>query len=615
MSGIIFMSVASLCYILMLGLIVITKKWSNTSENKIFWKLLSLSMLSLISEIYITLIPNDINYIPFIISMKIYLVLLILWTSSFLEYVFVITRNNDDSALINYADEYKRIRIVYMIIIAIVICLSLSLPIYFFNENGVKYSYGPSVNVVFILTGISSIIMSFYIIKNFKHLKEKRYVPIIVLVLLYSATAIFQKINPGILLANTTQALITVLMYYTLENPDIRIAKDLAYAKVLVEKNQNKTLKTLNDMSNDLRTSLNKLESFGYKKIDKNNIDKLNEEVKYIQNYSIKLADRINGIIDLAIINNTNELIEEKYETYNMLEDIKHLLSLEKANKKISLITDIKDNISPVLYGDKDKVEHIIIYFFNEIINIIKNGKITLKIDSIEVGRFCRLRFHFLIDNPIIKDHIERSKNSGKLKLVNFGDNVDYKVVKELLTLFKGKIDISENESYITEIILSLDQRIKTEYQILSEKEENKNVKIKYFDLSDKRILIVDDNVVKIRELQALLKPYKIKVSYVVNIEQMRKELSSNITYDLILIDDIIPNFKSDGSDLIKNEDNIVRSIRLNANYKVPTILMVTDNTKHLDEEFIKYGFNSCITKPINKKDINALLIEYFKQN
>ena len=615
MSGIIFMSVASLCYILMLGLIVITKKWSNTSENKIFWKLLSLSMLSLISEIYITLIPNDINYIPFIISMKIYLVLLILWTSSFLEYVFVITRNNDDSALINYADEYKRIRIVYMIIIAIVICLSLSLPIYFFNENGVKYSYGPSVNVVFILTGISSIIMSFYIIKNFKHLKEKRYVPIIVLVLLYSATAIFQKINPGILLANTTQALITVLMYYTLENPDIRIAKDLAYAKVLVEKNQNKTLKTLNDMSNDLRTSLNKLESFGYKKIDKNNIDKLNEEVKYIQNYSIKLADRINGIIDLAIINNTNELIEEKYETYNMLEDIKHLLSLEKANKKNSLITDIKDNISPVLYGDKDKVEHIIIYFFNEIINIIKNGKITLKIDSIEVGRFCRLRFHFLIDNPIIKDHIERSKNSGKLKLVNFGDNVDYKVVKELLTLFKGKIDISENESYITEIILSLDQRIKTEYQILSEKEENKNVKIKYFDLSDKRILIVDDNVVKIRELQALLKPYKIKVSYVVNIEQMRKELSSNITYDLILIDDIIPNFKSDGSDLIKNEDNIVRSIRLNANYKVPTILMVTDNTKHLDEEFIKYGFNSCITKPINKKDINALLIEYFKQN
>ena len=267
------------------------------------------------------------------------------------------------------------------------------------------------------------------------------------------------------------------------------------------------------------------------------------------------------------------------------------------------------------MYGDKDKVEHIIIYFFNEIINIIKNGKITLKIDSIEVGRFCRLRFHFLIDNPIIKDHIERSKNSGKLKLVNFGDNVDYKVVKELLTLFKGKIDISENESYITEIILSLDQRIKTEYQILSEKEENKNVKIKYFDLSDKRILIVDDNVVKIRELQALLKPYKIKVSYVVNIEQMRKELSSNITYDLILIDDIIPNFKSDGSDLIKNEDNIVRSIRLNANYKVPTILMVTDNTKHLDEEFIKYGFNSCITKPINKKDINALLIEYFKQN
>ena len=72
MSGTIFMSVASLGYIIMLMIVVFKKHWNNTSENKIFVKLIMISFMSLISEIYITMLPSNINFKPFVISMKIY---------------------------------------------------------------------------------------------------------------------------------------------------------------------------------------------------------------------------------------------------------------------------------------------------------------------------------------------------------------------------------------------------------------------------------------------------------------------------------------------------------------------------------------------------------------
>ena len=103
--------------------------------------------------------------------------------------------------------------------------MSMILPIYFYNGDTIKYSYGPSVNVTFGLAAIYTIIMFMYILKNIKNLKNKGYLPIIFFVIFLTVVAIVQKINPGLLLANTCFALITTLLYNTIENPDIKMLK------------------------------------------------------------------------------------------------------------------------------------------------------------------------------------------------------------------------------------------------------------------------------------------------------------------------------------------------------------------------------------------------------
>ena len=202
-SSTIFLSITSLIYITILVVVYFVKKRVNSIENKIFTKLLIINLVSLISELYITLIPINIDIPLFVISLKLYLILCVMWLSYFMEYVFVITRNRDDKKSIDFKQEYKKIYIIYWIITILVIGSIIILPIHFYNELGMKYSYGESVNVVFGLSAFYTIVMFYYIVRNVKNIKNKGYIPIIFLVILLTVVAIIQKINPSLLLANT----------------------------------------------------------------------------------------------------------------------------------------------------------------------------------------------------------------------------------------------------------------------------------------------------------------------------------------------------------------------------------------------------------------------------
>ena len=58
-----------------------------------------------------------------------------------------------------------------------------------------------------------------------------------------------QTINPALLLITSAEALVTFLMYFTIENPDIKTIKELKFTKVLLEKENNATIKGFNDLA------------------------------------------------------------------------------------------------------------------------------------------------------------------------------------------------------------------------------------------------------------------------------------------------------------------------------------------------------------------------------
>ena len=613
-SATIFLSIASMLYMILVAIVYFTKEKVNTSENKIFSKLVLISLASLFSEIYITFIPIDMKIPLFVISLKVYLILCVFWLSYFMEYVFIITRNNENKLLINYKKAYKKTYIKFWIITAFVVIAIILLPISFYNENGMKYSYGPSVNVVFGLSALYMIIMFIYIIKNLKNLKNKGYMPIIFFVVLLSIVAIVQKLYPNLLLANTCFALITTLMYYTIENPDIKIAKELAFSKMIAEESRDRTLNTLNEISDELKNSFSKLQTFGYKKVNYQDLDEVSKELKYIKKYNIDFVDRATGLLEIGKIESGSLTLSEKeYDSSELLEELRKMLFYDKKNKQINVLTEFENKVPSVLYGDKTKVEKLVLSVYDYILDIIDKDDLTIKMDSITVGRFSKIKFHFITQDSNLDKYIYEKKQSYDLKVnylneLEFYDtkeNVKYDKILKLASLLNAKLNVSKDDYGRKDLTLSIRQRIIDPYVMVEQKEENKGLKVRYFDASDKRILIVHKNNTRLKELLLLLRPYKSDIDVVSSINDMKIKLSDNKTYDMVIIDDTIYNNEK-GFETIK-------SIKSFSGYDIKLVILAADDRVNNCEVYIEEGFDEYIIKPINKKNINYIMKKYFK--
>lgn len=613
-SATIFLSIASMLYMIMVAIVYFTKEKVNTSENKIFSKLVLISLASLFSEIYITFIPIDMKIPLFVISLKVYLILCVFWLSYFMEYVFIITRNNENKLLINYKKAYKKAYIKFWIITAFVVIAIILLPISFYNENGMKYSYGPSVNVVFGLSALYMIIMFIYIIKNLKNLKNKGYMPIIFFVVLLSIVAIVQKLYPNLLLANTCFALITTLMYYTIENPDIKIAKELAFSKMIAEESRDRTLNTLNEISDELKNSFSKLQTFGYKKVNYQDLDEVSKELKYIKKYNIDFVDRATGLLEIGKIESGSLTLSEKeYDSSELLEELRKMLFYDKKNKQINVLTEFENKVPSVLYGDKTKVEKLVLSVYDYILDIIDKDDLTIKMDSITVGRFSKIKFHFITQDSNLDKYIYEKKQSYDLKVnylneLEFYDtkeNVKYDKILKLASLLNAKLNVSKDDYGRKDLTLSIRQRIIDPYVMVEQKEENKGLKVRYFDASDKRILIVHKNNTRLKELLLLLRPYKSDIDVVSSINDMKIKLSDNKTYDMVIIDDTIYNNEK-GFETIK-------SIKSFSGYDIKLVILAADDRVNNCEVYIEEGFDEYIIKPINKKNINYIMKKYLK--
>lgn len=613
-SATIFLSIASMLYMIMVAIVYFTKEKVNTSENKIFSKLVLISLASLFSEIYITFIPIDMKIPLFVISLKVYLILCVFWLSYFMEYVFIITRNNENKLLINYKKAYKKTYIKFWIITAFVVIAIILLPISFYNENGMKYSYGPSVNVVFGLSALYMIIMFIYIIKNLKNLKNKGYMPIIFFVVLLSIVAIVQKLYPNLLLTNTCFALITTLMYYTIENPDIKIAKELAFSKMIAEESRDRTLNTLNEISDELKNSFSKLQTFGYKKVNYQDLDEVSKELKYIKKYNIDFVDRATGLLEIGKIESGSLTLSEKeYDSSELLEELRKMLFYDKKNKQINVLTEFENKVPSVLYGDKTKVEKLVLSVYDYILDIIDKDDLTIKMDSITVGRFSKIKFHFITQDSNLDKYIYEKKQSYDLKVnylneLEFYDteeNVKYDKILKLASLLNAKLNVSKDDYGRKDLTLSIRQRIIDPYVMVEQKEENKGLKVRYFDASDKRILIVHKNNTRLKELLLLLRPYKSDIDVVSSINDMKIKLSDNKTYDMVIIDDTIYNNEK-GFETIK-------SIKSFSGYDIKLVILAADDRVNNCEVYIEEGFDEYIIKPINKKNINYIMKKYLK--
>ena len=507
----------------------------------------------------------------------------------------------------------SRINLVKILTI-ITILITILTKTEYIESNGALAPSGTPVALTYGYAIINGIYLLTLTIKNRKNIIAKKFTPFYLFLLFGLINDLIIYFYPTSFVVGYIWCLTILVMNFTIENPDVKLAKELAFQRELADESSDKTYKLLNEISDELKSSVKKLDILGNKKIDKNNIEELNRELLNFQDTSNKLSDKISGVLDLAMIKGNRDIKEYKYETYDMLDKLKQLLLLNQEEDKNKLKIEIDNNLSPVLYGDESNVIKIVLYFYNLITSITKDKSLKLIIDDTQVGRFSRLKFRFETKDLSIQDYVYTNNDTKELELIKDHD-LNYEIIQNLLKRFKGKLIVS-NKDDSTSISLCINQRLLSEYDIISDKEENKNIKIKYNDFSGKRILIVDNNNLKIKEMRILLKPYNVEVYSVETPNQMSEILDDNATFDMIIIDDIIPNFKTNDftNEIVRSKDDLLRHIKKEAKYPITTIIMVTPNNENMEQKYLDYGFSDYLTKPINKSNLDKLLNKYFEK-
>lgn len=601
----IILQIVGLLIITTLIVLFYSKPNIESVETKTYAKLIGLNFLFLVVGISTYIVAKLIGNFNLInILQKTYMSILALL--NLYSMFYCISIYDKEEKLSNLKKILSAITIISILLI-IVLPLNVIFEGYLLDGEGLSYTVALGHTV---LSFTFFLIITLYLL--IKKYSLKKISPYIILIILYLIGFLIRSCYKELIFEGFFYAYILFIMYNTIENPDVKTTKELAFQKKLAEESSRKTLSLIEDMSEELKSSVKDLELISNTKIDKNNIKELNNVLSSFQENSVKLNDKISSILDLAVVKSEPRIVTYKYETLDMLDKLKQFLEIEKEDK-IKLEMKISNKLPLVLYGDEAGIIKVVLYFFDLVSSILSKKNILLEIDDIKVGNFAKLRFKFITNDKSILNYVVEDKKTKKLKL-KITNSINYEIINNLLDKMNGNITIIKDKDNIN-LILSINQRLISEYDIISKKEENRNIKIKYHNYSGKKLLLVDNNNLKLKEMKTLLKPYNIDVTVAQNLEEMGSKLSEDEIFDMIIIDDIIPNFEIDSfaKEIIKDQNGILNYIKKQAKYNIATIIMVTPNNKRIEEQYIKYGFNDYIIKPVNKENIDKILNKYFK--
>ncbi len=611
MGSSIFFPLGALPFSILMIVLFTHKTNSYNKETKIYKVLLFSNLFGLILELLCTLASSIYNNYSFISNFifKSYLFYMIVWISTLAYYVFSISSENQNNI---FKSRYTLFAIYYSIIIIALVFLPIQL--FISDDFQVRYTTGLSVNLAYFISIIAIIFIFIVLILNYKKLSNKKYFPIIIFFIIGLAAMYIQFNFPELLLLTYVETFITAIMYFTIENPDVKMIEQLNKARdEAIKANQAKT-DFLSSMSHEIRTPLNAICGFSNSLLESDGIsNEAKEDVKNIIMASDTLLELVNGILDISKIEaNKLEIVDSVYSFKKVYEELILLTKARIGEKPIDFRYNYDETIPEYLYGDGVRVKQVIINLLTNSAKYTKEGYIDFKINSICKDNIIRLIISVEDSGiGIKKESIDKlftkfERLGVEKQTTTEGTGLGLAITKKLVEMMGGKIVVQSIYGKGSIFTVSIDQRV------LSEEELNKVMKEKVneeetseiIDATGKNVLVVDDNLLNLKVAERLLKVYKCNITFASSGSECLDKVSNN-KYDLILLDDMMPRMTGSETLLKLKEMDL---------FDTPVVALTANAITGMKEEYIGKGFNDYLSKPIVKEDLNRVMKKYLKK-
>ena len=276
--------------------------------------------------------------------------------------------------------------------------------------------------------------------------------------------------------------------------------------------------------------------------------------------------------------------------------------------KPIELRVNIDSTLPQILYGDQSRLKQIILNILTNAVKYTDEGHIDFTVHSLYKDDVCRLIIS-------VKDTGRGIKEENIDKLFTKFERLDEKnstiegtglglaITKKLIDLMHGNIVVKSTFGKGSDFIISLDQLIVKNPTIKVEENIVTNMQVNNY--KDKKVLIVDDNDLNLKVAARLLEPYEINVEQINNGTDTIEKIKNGATYDLILLDDMMPH---------KSGSETLLELKEIPNFNMPVVVLTANAIEGMKDKYLEAGFDDYLAKPISKEELKRVLQKYLNK-
>ena len=394
---------------------------------------------------------------------------------------------------------------------------------------------------------------------------------------------------------------------------------DMTQEEELVNKvlaaNQAKT-DFLANMSHEIRTPINAIIGMNEMVLREAKEERLREYALAVHNSATTLLSLINDVLDISKIESgRTEIVEEEYELRLLLADCRNMVATRAAGKGLEFIVECDEKLPSKLYGDSMRVRQVIVNLLTNAIKYTQHGFVRFAVSGERTQEGLRLRV-VVEDSGIGITQEDLGRLFLKFERFDLehnrnveGTGLGMNIVKELLRLMKGTIDVESEYGKGTKFTVEIPQKIVDETPVGQVKltglgTEDAGRRESSFVAPGARILVVDDVEMNRKVIVNLLRETQIQIDTAES--GMRcLELADAAEYDLILMDHMMPEM--DGIETLR----LLRQRQQAKETYTPVIMLTANALSGMRELYLENGFDDYLAKPIGGEYLERKLLQY----
>ena len=411
------------------------------------------------------------------------------------------------------------------------------------------------------------------------------------------------------------------LFYFGAETPDYKALlstlNKLEEATAKAESANRSKSDFLANMSHEIRTPINAVIGMNEMILRESRDENIISYAHDVDSAGKNLLALVNDILDFSKIEAGKiEIIDAPYRLSTVINDMAVITAFRAKAKGLTFDVDVDETLPDNLIGDEVRIRRVISNVLNNAVKYTHEGGVVLSVRGKWESRHLVLEIAVKDTGIGIReedlprlftrfDRLDMAQN----KTIE-GTGLGLAITGSLMQMMGGSVNVESTYGKGSTFTLYLTQNVVSkepigDYRGRFEKSlaESRTYQRTYHAPSA-RVLVVDDTVVNLTVVKGLLKQTQIMVD-LANSGIEALELTQNNPYDVILMDQRMP--RMNGTQALHR----IRSQIGGANCDTPVICLTADAIAGARERYIAEGFSDYLTKPIDGKELEKLLLSY----